>query len=417
MAEKTFDVAIIGSGPGGYTAALKAASLGKKVAVIEKDSIGGVCLNRGCIPTKAIIASVSLYTKMLKAGEYGIEAEAPRLNWAGILKRKQRVVSKLGKGIEFLFKKAGVELLKGTGSIKGTGCVSVENAGVTKEITCGDIIIATGTEKSILPGFRNAITSDEALELGDIPSSMAVIGAGAVGIEFASIFSALGTDITIYEMMPEILPNEDKDISSEISQILQKRNIKIITGQKADPEKISAAAVLLTGRKFKKIDVDTGMRTKEKGIYAIGDVTGMANYAHVASMQGIVAAENICGITSKMDYSAVPACTFTDPEIASVGLTEQKAGATGIEYSVSKFPFAALGKSACEGDIRGFVKLIIDKRTRTVIGCHIVGSHASDLIQEGVIAVKKKISCDELAKTIHAHPTMPEALWEAARSL
>ncbi len=218
-------------------------------------------------------------------------------------------------------------------------------------------------------------------------------------------------------MMPEILPNEDKDISSEISQILQKRNIKIITGQKADPEKISAAAVLLTGRKFKKIDVDTGMRTKEKGIYAIGDVTGMANYAHVASMQGIVAAENICGITSKMDYSAVPACTFTDPEIASVGLTEQKAGATGIEYSVSNFPFAALGKSACEGDIRGFVKLIIDKRTRTVIGCHIVGPHASDLIQEGVIAVKKKISCDELAKTIHAHPTMPEALWEAARSL
>ena len=413
--KKNFDIAVIGSGPGGYAAALKAASLGKTVAVIEKDEPGGICLNKGCIPTKTILASISIYSKMMRADEFGIEAGTPQINWHKVLERKKRVVIKLRKGIEFLFKKAGVELIKGTGTVKGAGQVGIESSEGPMDISCGNIIIATGTEKHLLPGFEKAITSDEALELENVPGSMAIIGAGAVGIEFSHIFSTLGTKITLYELMSDILPGTDKDLSDIIVQSLRKNGVNIITGKAVRPSDIIEPLVLVTGRKSNKIRVNSRMETDNKNIYAAGDVTGIANYAHVASMQGIVAAENACGIRSEMDYSAVPSCIFADPEIASVGITEENAKASGIAHNTSKFAFAGLGKSSCEGEPSGFVKLIVDGKTDEVIGCHIVGAHASDLIGEAALAVRTKIKAKDIARTIHAHPTLPEALWEAAR--
>jgi dihydrolipoamide dehydrogenase len=411
--KKKFDIAVIGSGPGGIAAALRAASLGRKVAVIEKGELGGVCLNTGCIPTKTIIASVSLYSQIKRAGDLGISAQEPKIEWDKVLERKNRVISKLRKGIELSFKKAGIEVIKGTGAVKGPGAVGTGS----DEISCEKIIIATGTEKQLLPGFKNALTSDEVLELKEIPSSMAIIGGGAVGVEFASIFAALGTIVTIYEMEPSILPGMDKDIAAEAAKSLEKSGITILAGSPADPEKISAGTVLTTGRRFKKIEVDRSMETGEKGIYAVGDVTGIANYAHTATMQGITAADNACGTKREMDYTAVPSCLFTDPEVASVGMTQQAAEDAGIDIAASKFHFAALGRSACSGDLRGFVKLIAEKKTGSVIGCHIIGQHASDIIQEAVTAVRHNMTAADLANTIHAHPTLPEGVWEAARAL
>ncbi|MFA5104560.1 MAG: FAD-dependent oxidoreductase [Candidatus Margulisiibacteriota bacterium] len=412
--KKNFDIAVIGSGPGGNTAALKAASLGKKVVVIERDEIGGVCLNTGCIPTKTILASISLYSKMMRADRFGIEAGTPQINWHKVLERKKQVVVKLRKGIESLFKKAGIEHIKGIGAIKGTGQVSVGSSEGPIEIECENIIIATGSEKQVLPGFEKAISSSEALELVSVPESMAIIGAGAVGIEFSRIFSILGTKISLYEMMPNILPGTDKDLSDIVFQSLRKNNVNIVTGKAVKPSDITEHLVLVTGRKFDKIQVNSKMETSDKNIYAVGDVTGIANYAHVASMQGIVAAENACGIFSEMDYSAVPSCIFSDPELASVGVTEEKAKGSGIPHKITKFAFAGLGKSSCEGEPNGFVKLIVHNDTDEVIGCHIIGAHASDLIGEAALAVKTKIKAKDIAKTIHSHPTLPEALWEAA---
>lgn len=414
--DNNFDIAVIGSGPGGYTAALKAASFGKKVAVIEKEEPGGICLNKGCIPTKAILASISVYSKMMRAGEFGIEVGTPQINWHKVLERKKRVVTKHRKGIEFLFKKAGIEVIKGIGTVKGPGHIGITAGANTADIRCKKIIIATGTEKQLLPGFDNAVTSDEMLEMENVPGSMAVIGAGAVGIEFSRIFSALGTKITLYELMPDILPGTDKDLSDIIARSLKKNGVDIITGKAVRPSDISGQTVLVTGRKFDRIKVNSRMETQDKDIYAVGDVTGMANYAHVASMQGIIAAENACGIPSEMDYAAVPSCIFAEPEIASVGITEEKAKAAGIPHKISKFSFAGLGKSSCEGESEGFVKLIVDGKTDEVVGCHIIGAHASDLIGEATLAVRTKTKAKDIAKTIHAHPTLPEAVWEAARS-
>lgn len=411
--KKKFDIAVIGSGPGGIAAALRAASLGRKVAVIEKGELGGVCLNTGCIPTKALIASVSLLSTVKKAADLGISLKEPKIEWDKVLERKNRVISKLRKGIELSFRRSGIEVINGTGAVKGPGAVSTGS----DEISCGKIIIATGTEKQLLPGFKNALTSDEVLEIKEIPSSMAVIGGGAVGVEFASIFAALGTTVTIYEMLPSILPGTDTDISLELTRSLEKNGITVLAGAAAESEKIGSDVVLSTGRRFKKIEVDRTMETEEKGIYAVGDVTGIANYAHTATMQGITAADNACGIKREMDYTAVPSCVFTDPEVASVGMTQQAAEGAGIDIAASKFPFAALGRSACTGDLRGFVKLIAEKKTGTVIGCHIIGQHASDMIQEAVTAVRHKMTAADLSNTIHAHPTLPEGVWEAARAL
>lgn len=414
-----FDIVIIGSGPGGYMAALKGASLGKKVLVIEKDDIGGVCLNKGCIPTKAIIESTRLYSRIKKADEFGISVSDISYNWEKILDRKNTVVQKLRRGIEHLFKKNNIEFINAFGEILDGSTVKATKAdNSTRNFKCSKIILATGSVPHKIKGFESSLSSDDAITLSEIPKKITIIGGGALGIEFACIFNALGSSIKILEMEDRILNLEDRDVSSALSQILKRKGIDIQTNTKADTHNIpSDNAVLTTGRSFKQILVSNKMETDMPGVYAIGDVTGIRNYAHVAQMQGITAAENICGINSVMDYSAVPQCTFSDPEVASVGLTQDKAKDGGFEIKTSKFPYAALGKSVASSYTEGFVKIIADMKTDKILGCHIVGENASISIAEATLAIRNGLTTKDLCKTIHAHPTLPEAIWEAARGL
>ncbi len=406
-----FDIIIIGSGPGGYTAAVELAKHGKSVAVIEKDEIGGVCLNTGCIPTKTIIESARLYSKTKSSETFGITTENTSYDWPKILQRKDKVIFKLRKGIEYLFKINKVTFIKGTATIKEPGIVTVDNTDVIK---CSNIIIATGSRTKAIKGFENALTSEQLLSITAVPKKLTIIGAGPIGIEFASIFSSFGTEVTVYEMENSILPSEDEDISKAAKQIFSRRGINIIAGNKVDPSEVDISNCLVSsGRQTDMIIVNSRMQTNEKGIYAIGDATGILNYAHVASMQGIIAAKSICGTDIIMDYSAVPSCVFSDPEIASVGLTEKQAQEKGINYKTSKYNFAALGKSNASSEIEGFVKVIADKETDKLIGCHIIGSNASNLIGEAALAIKNGLTSKNIAETIHSHPTLPEAFWEA----
>lgn len=417
MVDPDFDIVVIGSGPGGYTAAVRAAKLGKKVAVIEKDEIGGVCLNKGCIPTKALIESARLYSRIKRAKEFGINAGAPSFDWKAVLERRNNIVIKLRKGLEYLFRTNNIEFIKGKAKVLSPGEMKIELPdGTTKTITCTDLIISTGSNGSKPAGFESSVTSDDLLEIPEIPKKLSIVGAGAVGIEFGYIFNAFGTEVSICEMLPRVLPEMDEDISKALERSLVRKGINIETGVKAVPiERTTDNLQLTTGRKSNNIAVDERMRTKDKGIYAIGDITGKANYAHVAEMQGIVAAENICGMDSKMDYSAVPSCVFCEPEVSAVGITEKEAGDKGMEITVSKYNFAALGKAAAMSEPEGFAKLISGKKSGKILGCHIIGAGAGDLIAEATLAVRKGLTVKDLAGTIHAHPTLPEILWEAAR--
>lgn len=415
MTTDIFDLVIIGSGPGGYPAALKAASLGKKVAIIEKNELGGVCLNSGCIPTKTIIASAKIFSKLQRANEFGIETTPIEINWEKIIDRKNKVVLKLKKALEFSLKKANVEIIKGEGEIKSNNCVTVKNENKEKEIKTKNIILATGVKKRKFKEFETALTSDEILNIENLPKSIAIIGAGAVGVEFANIFATFNVKVTLYEIMPNILPQEDKDISNELKKILEKKNVEIICGKQVSKNDINSEIIMITGNDFEKIEVNQKMQTNIHGIYATGDITAIAPYAHVAIMQSLVAAENICGTESEMDYSAIPHCVFTTPEIASVGITEQQAIEKNIDYSSKIFNFAALGKSNCDGELEGFVKIIIDNKTKRILGCHIIGENASDIIEEVVLAIKHRLTISDLSKTIHAHPTLPEAIFETIK--
>ncbi|MCX5748659.1 MAG: FAD-dependent oxidoreductase [Candidatus Saganbacteria bacterium] len=410
-----YDIIVIGSGPGGTAAALEAASLDKKVALIEKSDLGGVCLNKGCIPTKSIIASCALYLKMKKAGEFGLSAENISFDWKKIQERKNNVVSRLRKALALSFKNAGIEIINGKASVKGAGSVSVENEGKEQALNCSKVIIATGTEKAAAEGF---LTSDEVLDMETLPERIAIIGAGAVGVEFACIFNVLGSEVSLYEMLPKILPSEDEEISSLLESILRKKGIKIETGRKADINALEVSGIpvmIASGRKYEKIDVNEKMETATPGIYAIGDVTGISMYAHTATMQGIVAARNACEKDAVMDYSAVPSCTFSFPEVASCGLTEKEAKEKGMDIKTSKFNFAALGKSTVSGEREGFVKLVANAKTGVLLGGHIIGDNASDLIAEITLAIRNKLTAQDISKTIHSHPTLPEAVWEAGR--
>jgi len=356
---------------------------------------------------------------MKRAGEYGLSASDISFDWNKIQERKNNIVLKLRKGIEFLFRKANIEFVKGSAKIKELGLVEIELPDKTKkEIKCLNIIIATGAATDKIKGFETSLTSDEMLEIQSVPKSITLVGAGAIGVEFASIFNAFGSEVTLVEMLPRIVPTEDEEVSKALEQIMKKRGINILTGTKADPSSIKSEITLTSAcRISKKIEVNNKMETKDKGIYGIGDITGISMYAHAAMMQGIAAADNICGVKNLMDYTAVPACTFASPEIASVGITEQYAKEKNMNYKVGKFNFAALGKSATSGEKEGFVKLISDSNTGKILGGHIIGDNASNLIQEIVLAVKKGLTAKDLAETIHAHPTLPEAIWEAAREI
>jgi dihydrolipoamide dehydrogenase len=451
------DVVIIGGGPGGYVSAIKAAHLGLKAVLVEKDKLGGVCLNRGCIPTKALVSTAELLNHLQRAEEFGIQVKDYSFDFPAIMKRKDIITRRLSSGVEQLMKANQVRVVRGEGQIIEPGKVEVtDTAGKKEVIRTKNIIISTGSKvmKLPIPGIdsKGVITSDEALSLSELPSRMLIVGGGVVGIEFAGIFRALGVEVTVVEMLPRILLPIDEEIARRLTQLLKRKGIEILTDckvkeikktnqnlevlvstnngeKKLETEKVLLAAgrvpelgnidVQRLGIKLDKraIKVDEKMRTNIPGIYAVGDVVGKIMLAHVASREGIVAVENIAGKEVLMDYKVVPNCVFSMPEVASVGLTEEEARKENNNIKVSKFPFMANGKALGMGETEGMVKIIADTDTSELLGFHILGAHASDLIAEGTLALSMETTAEEIVNTIHAHPTLAEAIAEAAEGI
>lgn len=450
-----YQIAIIGGGPGGYVAAIRAAQLGAKVVVVEQDALGGTCLNRGCIPTKALLAGAALIKGIQGAAAFGIDVTDYGVNYARLAARKDAVVKQLNQGIAFLFKKNKVDLIKGRGYLKGPGRVAVTTAeGAVEDIEAENIILATGSEPALLTSLgyngSSVVTSNEALAWMEVPGELLIIGGGVIGCEFASLFATLGSKVTIVEMMPTILPMIDVEISRRFSMLLKKAGVEIKTKAQitevreedgrvratlADGQTIEADKVLISiGRRFNTRDlgleeagielgpkgeviVDEYMRTNVPGIYAVGDITNKVQLAHVASAQGLAAVATIMGRPTKVNYDAVPSCIYTLPEIAGVGLTKEAAEERGFKVKVGKFPFQASGKALCSGETEGMVKIIAEAESDRILGVFIMGPHATELIAEGALAVNKGITAGELAATIHAHPTLSEAVMEAAEAV
>lgn len=449
------DITIIGGGPGGYVAAIKAAKMGAKVILIEKDVLGGTCLNRGCIPTKSLVRSAEIFKNLKEAENFGCQAENISVDIKNVIGRKNRVITQLVQGIEYILKKHDVRVIRGIGEIKDCNTVFVKEKAAEITIKTNNIIIATGSKSSSLPipgkDLECVMDSSDALQMDELPEKMVIIGGGVIGMEFAFIFSGFGVDVTVVEFLDEVLAAFDSDIIEEISKIAKSKGIKIFTGSKVeqiiqgedgqsivvfskDNEKkyISADKVLMAvGRqpsldglgvaslglelndKGRGIKVNEKMQTNIPNIYAIGDVTNRVLLAHVASHQGIVAVKNIMGVPSEIDYNVIPSAIFTDPEIAMVGIGEKAAKKQGIDVEVGKFPFAASGKALTMGESRGFVKIIKQKCTGKILGGAIIGPHATDLIAEIALAVKKGLTCEDVIETVHAHPTTAEAIHEA----
>jgi dihydrolipoamide dehydrogenase len=450
---REFDVVVIGAGPGGYVAAIRAAQLGAKTALIERNSIGGTCLNRGCIPTKALYYSAKALEAARHAAEFGVNVGEVSFDLAKAVERKDGVVKKLVGGIEQLLKGNKVEVIRGDGFVEAAGKVRVTRADGTEELSCRSIIIATGSEPAMIPAFnidkKNILTSTEMLDIKKVPESLLVIGGGVMGCEFASMFSSFGSKVMIVELLPTILSTEDKMVSRTIAKRYKETGVQVLTEVQVESVKAEEGRVKTTlkdgrefitekvmvaiGRSFNsagmgldkagvtvekgRISVDDRMETNVKGIYAIGDVTGKMLLAHVASVQGIVAANNAVGKEARMDYSVIPAGIFTDPEIASVGLREKDAEEKGINVSVGRFPYAASGKALGMGETEGFVQIVSDPATDKVLGCSIVGAHATDLIGEVALAMKTGATVKDITETIHAHPTLPEIVMEAAEDV
>lgn len=448
-------VVIIGAGPGGYVAAIRAAQLGSGVVLIEKSLLGGTCLNWGCIPTKALLACAEAMETIREAGDYGIKVGDPVPDLKAMVERKEKISEQLRNGIGQLLKANKVEVVKGTARLTSPNQVAVETEGGSKTIETEKVIIATGSEPARLPTFdfdKPAIlTSTEGLELTEIPKAMIIVGSGVVGSEFATIYNALGTKVTMVELMARILPTEDERISQQMKRILNKKGIEILTettidemveyrpdGVKAklsNGEILEADKLLVSiGRSLNsanlgleeagvelgkrgEIVVDEHMETNVPGVYAIGDVVGGILLAHVASFEGICAAENAMGMESAMNYNVVPACIFTEPEIASVGLTPAKAEEKGIEIKVGRFMFGGLGKALAMGKGQGFIQLVVDAPTDKIIGCQIMSAHASDLIHELALAIQVGVTARDIGKTVHAHPSLAEAVMEAAEAV
>ncbi len=449
-------LAVLGAGPGGYVAALKAARLGAQVTVIENAEVGGVCLNWGCIPTKTIVTSCELLSRAREMDKFGIELSGTVTpNLARIMDRKNKVVGIQVKGIRGLFKSWGVTLKTGRGVLTSAGAIEVTAQDGSRETVSADrIIIATGSRPAQIPAFpfdrRNILSSTDALELTEIPKSMLIIGAGVIGSEFACIFSALGTEVTMVEMLGRVVATEDEEVSDLLEHELKKKNIRVITGtgvEKIDRrddgvhaflpggrELVVEKVLVSIGRAFNsdalglesagvsrgsrgEITVNARMETNVPGIYAVGDVTGVNLLAHIASAGGVVAARNAHGGDAKIDYRVVPACIFTSPEIASVGLREHQAKEQGLAYRIGRIQYRALGRSHVMGEITGFAKIIADASTDRILGGHIVGAHASDLIHELAFAMQTGRTAREVADTIHAHPTLSEVIREAAEDV
>ena len=449
-----FDVCVIGAGPGGYVAAIRAGQSGLNVALVEKNHFGGTCLNIGCIPTKTLIASVEVLHKTQHAAEFGIEITGEiKADWTKMLARKDDVIGKLRGGIESLLKSAGVKVFSGTASFLNRKNIIV-NGGADSgaKIEANNFIIATGSESLVpkfIPESPRVLTSTELLSVPKIPKSLLVLGGGVIGCEFACLFAGLGTEVTVVEMLPSILPNIDRETVRVLSTKMKQAGIKILTGAPLEDIKASSKGVsgkvagetltadyllVSIGRKAVTaglnaagagvavdergwIPVDAKCRTNVPGIYAIGDIGGKIWLAHLASAMAVCAVDNIAGKRSEFNYNLIPGCIFTNPEIGTVGLTEEQCKERGINYNVGKFPFAALGKAMAINETDGFCKIIADAETDQVLGVHIIGPHATDLIAEAVPAMNLEITARELGKAIHPHPTLGEVMMEAAHAL
>ncbi len=458
MAEKNFDCIVIGSGPGGYIAAIRAHQLGLKTAIVERDRLGGVCLNWGCIPTKALLKNAEYMHFLNHAGDFGFTVGEVAVDFKKVISRSRDVADANSSGVNFLMKKNSVEVFNGSGFVPRAGVVEVRNSDgkVSDTLTASKgIIVATGARARLFPGFevdrKRVITSTEAMLLDEAPASMIVIGGGAIGVEFAYFYNAFGTKVTIIEMMPAILPVEDEESSKEVARAFKKKKVDILTEtrvlsvktvgegvevviedkkgvQKTLNADYALNAVGVTGNvenlgleqlgvtiERGHIKVDTFMQTNVAGIYAIGDVVGAPWLAHVASHEGLVAVEHMAGHhTDGMHYDNIPGCTYCQPQVASVGLTEKKAREMGYDVKVGRFPFKASGKARAIGETDGFVKLVIDAKYGEILGGHIVGAEATEMIAEIVTARAADATAETLFKTIHAHPTLSEGVMEAA---
>ncbi|HXB56132.1 MAG TPA: dihydrolipoyl dehydrogenase [Vicinamibacteria bacterium] len=462
---ESFDLTVIGSGPGGYVAAVRAAQMGLRTAVVERDptGCGGTCLLRGCIPTKALLHTADLYEDLKNGKEFGIVAEKIGIDFPAVMSRKARIVSRLSKGIEsYLFKKNKITLFKGQARLEGKGTVVVTGDKEERRVASRAILLATGSRPKSLPGIepdgRSIVTSDEILEISEIPKTLIVIGAGAVGIEFASVFARFGSAVTVIEMLPRVLPLEDEEISAEAGKVLAKQ-MTIHTGARTqaaiktpagvevafttaagETKTLTADLLLLAvgrgpvtdglGLEATRIPLDRGfirvnprMETAEPGVYAIGDVVTIDDrphpqLAHVASFEGIGVAERLAGHnTEPLNYDRIPSATYCSPETAGVGLTEAEAKKRGYDVRVGRFAFGNLAKPRILGHPEGLVKVVSEAKYDEVLGVHIVGPHATDLISEACVALRLEATTEEIFRTVHPHPTLPEVLMQAAEAV
>jgi dihydrolipoamide dehydrogenase len=467
LAETIYDMVIIGGGPGGYTTAIRAGQYGLKVALVEREKkLGGTCLHWGCIPTKSILFDAEIYDHIKHAAEHGIEGIGQvTINWKTILDRKNGIITKHVKGLDFLMRKNKVTVIEGYGRLTGPAksgihSISVEGAnGEKKTIQTKNVVVATGSDARMLPGVEadadRILTNMEILVMPQIPKSMVVIGAGAVGVEFGSIFKSFGSEITIVEYLPRVVPNEDEDVSKELARVFRKRGIDTHTGAKVEKVEKTDTGVKVTftpadgkqvvkeaekvlvavgraprtaniGLESTKVQLERGfirtdewMQTAEPGVFAIGDiVAGLPQLAHVAGMCGMVVAARVAGKPARpVRRDRIPACTYCEPQIGSVGLTEAQAKAAGLEVKVGKFPFSANSKASIVGSHEGFIKVVADAKYGEVLGVHIIGPQATELVAEAVVAMQLEATIEELMFTIHAHPTLAEAMLDGFGSV
>jgi dihydrolipoamide dehydrogenase len=448
-----YDIIVLGSGPGGYVTAIRASQLGFKTAIIEKENLGGVCLNWGCIPTKALLKSAQVFDYLKHATDYGLNVSGYDKDFGAVVARSRNVADGMSKGVQFLMKKNKIDVIEGTGKLKPGKKVDVTAGGSVTEYSADHIIIATGARSRELPNLpqdgKKVIGYRQAMTLPAQPKSMIVVGSGAIGVEFAHFYNSMGTEVTIVEYMPNIVPVEDEDISKQMERSMKKAGVKIMTNasvekidtsgngvkatvKTAKGEETLEAEILLSAVGIKtnienigleecgiatdrdKILVNAYYQTNVPGYYAIGDVVPGQALAHVASAEGITCVEKIAGMhVDPIDYGNIPGCTYASPEIASVGLTEKQAKEKGYELKIGKFPFTASGKAKAAGTPDGFVKVIFDAKYGEWLGCHMIGAGVTDMIAEAVIARKLETTGHEVLKTVHPHPTMSEAVMEA----
>ena len=452
MERRTFDITVIGGGPGGYVAAIRAAQLGAKVLLVEKDQVGGTCTNRGCIPTKTMLADARMYDRVKLSSV--IKTEGLRLDMEQLQDRKNKVVKRMITGVEFLLKDNGITFIRGKASFLDRNLIEVQVEKGREQFGSQKVIIATGSVSAQIPNVpvdgKVILTSTEMLNVSSIPQDLVIIGGGYIGMEFACLFSGLGSKVTVIEMLPQIISTEDEEVIRGLTKLLKKRGIQIHTETKVKEAKVkdgraevkvihpdgkeevfqAEKALMAVGRspcteglQFEKVNValngkfikvNERMETTSPGIYAIGDVTGRQMLAHKASAEGIAAAENASGRSNKVDYSKIPNCIFTLPEVASIGVTEKQAKEKGLRMRIGRYPFQSNGKALANGDSEGFVKVIADQELGQVVGVHILGDHATDLIGGLSVAMTLETTVEELGKTVQAHPTLMEAVAEAS---